>query len=325
MKGSGILGLLIIVIFAALGCSAVSLPGKGLLPAGIESAEIPDVDVGGYLYFNTESPVTLAEDFFRATGTQGAQPSRDIVLDKATIVLGTSADELGGVLSFASDGDAGAAWELFQARVDAEQVWGKSSPPNMFLTTNQGAWTDAVKDAYESSRLVSIKERDVSGWQLLTNLPQSPPSPPVAAGVLKLDQGLISSVTGSADIEVDGIGNAFGLVRVDTLGFAIYTETPITISSNIDPQYLRDSNSSILFVSQSTYPGALVAFMLSVMAERTEMELIQLGSTNARYKSIEDLHLIIKNKDSLLYGAVATTRSDAEQLMLSALSEGTGD
>jgi hypothetical protein len=77
----------------------------------------------------------------------------------------------------------------------------------------------------------------------------------------------------------------------------------------------------VLFVSQSTYPAGLVSFMLSVIASRTDMELIKLGDTNARYKTIDGLHLIIKNKESLVYAAVAGNRGDAERLILSALAD----
>ena len=143
---------------------------------------------------------------------------------------------------------------------------------------------------------------------------------PIAAGALKLDEVLIASITERASLEMDGIGNAFGLVRVESLGFAIYSDKPLEVSSNIDKDYILNSGASLLFVSQSSYPGPLVAYMLSVMAERTEMELINLGTTNARYRDIEGLHLIVKNKGSLLYASVAGTRAESESLILSALN-----
>ena len=59
---------------------------------------------------------------------------------------------------------------------------------------------------------------------------------------------------------------------------------------------------------------------MSVVAGRTEMEIIDLGNTNARYRLIEDLHLVIKNKGSAMYAALAGTRENAERLIMSALS-----
>ena len=60
---------------------------------------------------------------------------------------------------------------------------------------------------------------------------------------------------------------------------------------------------------------------MSTIAGRLGMETIDLGSTNARYLATEHAHVVLKNKGSLIYAALADDRHDAEQLMLRALAE----
>ena len=50
------------------------------------------------------------------------------------------------------------------------------------------------------------------------------------------------------------------------------------------------------------------------------MELIEIGNTNARYREIDGLHLVIKNRGSFLYAALSTTKADAVELILSAVA-----
>lgn len=319
MKRRGYKSLFLFIFLFALGCSTVPTSGNAMLPEGIGLAQIPDVESSGYLYFNSDEPITLASDFFPQGDDPQVLPMKNVMLDKAAIVLGASASDFGGTLDFVTPEDASDAWGHFEGQVVAHESWGTLSSPLMHLATGKDTWKDNVKASYETEKLVSIKEHNPSAWDLLSNLPSNPPSEPIAAGALKLDEVLIASITERAALEMDGIGNAFGLVRVDSLGFAIYANAPLEVSSNIDRDYILNTGASLLFVSQSSYPAPLVAYMLSVMAERTEMELITLGNTNARYRDIEGLHLVIKNKGSLLYAAVAGTRADSENLILSAL------
>ena len=57
------------------------------------------------------------------------------------------------------------------------------------------------------------------------------------------------------------------------------------------------------------------------IAGKIGMDTIDLDNTNARHLALEDGHLIIKNKGSLIYATVAGTRTRAEELMLRALAE----
>lgn len=259
----------------------------------------------------------MADD--EVSGTDASTQS--VGIDSATIVLGTLLDDFGGLLNFSSGDDAQAAWSLFEDKALQDNVWGKSVGDGIALAQGSDDWIQAFRSAYESDQMTALNEFDEFSWNLITNLPEDPTSRPIAAGAMTLSTGLLETLGGKAGISLDGIGNAFGFVRVDTVGFGVYSDRQISVAARIDERYLIESDASVLFVSQSSYPGGLVAFLLSVVGGRSGMELIDLGDTNARHRQIENLHVVIKNKGSLVFASVASSQEAAEDLLLSALAD----
>ena len=308
----------VLFALAAVGCASTSNSGGALLPEGIESAEIPQVDSKGYLYFNPGYPIVVSGGLFNL-GLSDDAPSEIVSMERATLILGSTTANIGASLEFSSVGDSQSAWNMVKDTLDAKEFWGRNQDDLILLATGDQGWRDAVTRAYADDSLIPVSEHSPSGWNLLSHLPKTPPSKPVMAGVLQLDAAMLQSLMSSVDIEVEGIGNAFGLVRVDSLAFAIYTDDPLSMSTELSYDSILNSGSGILFVSQSGYPGPIVSFMLGVMSDRTDLELIELATTNARYRTVDDLHLIIKNRGSLLYASIATSREDAEALIISVL------
>ena len=68
----------------------------------------------------------------------------------------------------------------------------------------------------------------------------------------------------------------------------------------------------------SVISGAICSITAS---GRAGLELVELGDTNARYRMIDDLHMVVKNRGSLVYAALAGSRSAAEDLILSAIAD----
>ena len=315
-------GLVFFFSFVFIGCSTVINPGNGRLPEGAETARVPNVGSGGFIYFKSDRPLTLTDEFFRSGGGPlSAQSTNDLTmsLDASSLVLGESPGDFSGVLSFVSQRDADGAWKLYQKHANNDRVWAKMMSPDLAVAVGNEAWIAASKDAFESGDFITLKDLDTQSWNLVTNLPKSPPTTPVVIGSLVLDPKLIESVGEQAGNVTDGLGEAFALIRVERIGFALYTDSSLELSSHIDRRYINDSDSSVLLVSHSSYPGPLVSFLLSVIAGRTGMELIEIGNTNARYREIDGLHLVIKNKGSFLYAALSTTRADAVEIILSAI------
>jgi hypothetical protein len=313
---------LAIVIFSILllatGCTVNTTSGGAALPKGIETARIPQSANGGFLYFASEPPLTLKTDLLldEATAAEVVTAPVDVRIREATIVLGTSLNEFAGSLRFASEDDAIIAQSvLSQDSTDALPEVSDTLP----FTSAQSEWGESTVAAYNSGDLVALPEQDPAAWALLTHLPSQPPSPPAAVGVLKLSHGVLEDISEQAGLVMADVGDAYKFVRADNIGFGIYSAEPVNVAVRIDQEYLAQSGADLLFVSQSGYPAGLVAFMLSVIGNKTQMELVEFGSTNARYRQLGDLHLVLKNDGTLIYAALSGSREDAEALILSAI------
>lgn len=189
-----------------------------------------------------------------------------------------------------------------------------SSPPVM----GDG---DEPQTQLAEPKLVSLKERSPQAWNMLTNLPVSEDEPPVAAGFISTDGNLIQEIAKDAGIEVPGLDTAFGIVRVDNVAFGIYSDLPESIPEEIDVELLDSLDTGVVLVGGTGYAGVAVAFLVRSIAGKVGMDTISLGNTNARHLEIEDGHLVLRNKGSLIYATVAGTRNRAEELMLRALAE----
>ena len=314
----------LVAVGAFAACSSSVGSGTALLPAGMDEAQLPEVESSGYVYFHSDPPLALRGDLFRISPRQvGPTPQVPamVSLERATLVVASAAESFGGILRFASEADAQAAWLLVEEASLSAPVWGKVAPPHLLLAGGAESSRNALQRALETGRLVSVRQYDPSGWNLMTRLPESPPFRPVAAGIVKLDGDILGTVQQRIGLDLEGIGIAFAFVKVDSVAFGVYADSLPEISSQIDPEFLRQSGSGVLLVSQSEYPEFLVSFVVSVIAGRTGMETIELGSTNARYRALNGSHLVLKNKGSFLFAGLAGNRTDAERLVLSALSD----
>ena len=188
-------------------------------------------------------------------------------------------------------------------------------------------WTEEIARQLESAEAgagptpVKLKEKSPQAWNMLTNLPVSEDEPPVAAGLISTDDDLIQEIADSAGIQVPGLDTAFGIVRVDNVAFGIYSKLPESIPEEIEVDLLDSLDTGVVLVGGAGYAGVAVAFLVRSIAGKIGMDTIALDNTNARYLELEDGHLIIKNKGSLIYATVAGDRGRAEELMLRALAE----
>ena len=315
--------LFLLLAVATIGCSSSLSIGRARLPLGIDQAMVPNVQRFAYVYANAEPPLRLTTALFHPDAGPAENlelmPPR-LTLRRATLVIGEKLDEFGGTLEFGSERDAGAAWSLFTDTVEANQVWGKLAQRRVLLARGAGPWADSARGALDSGRLVRLADGSPS-WTLLTNLPEDPPARPIAVGVLDLDSALLDSLESLSGVGLEGLDDAFRLVRVDAVAFGVYTDALVDVPEAFDTELIRQTDAGVVFVSHSTYPGMLVSFLLGIAGGRTGMELIELQDTNARYRTFGDLHLIVKNKGSLVYAALASERSRAESLLVSALAE----
>lgn len=322
MRLSGLAVLLTLLGLTATGCSSSYAVGNALLPEGMETAQIPNVEIAGYLYVNADSPVSLPIDGFEIGSGGGPEPVlTQLDLNRAAIVIGPSIGSFGGTFDFQSGRQAEEALRVFQTNPGDEESWGDVSSNRLLMAHGADSWTQSVRNAFEFNSLVALPEYEGLRWDVLTNLPENPPSRPIAVGIIRLDEGFPEALTEIIDFDLGGIDTAFGLVRVDTIGFGLYADSPIDVPDRFGLQFLEDAGYGVILVSRSSYSGFVVAFMLGVVAGQTGMETIDIGNTNARYSTIEGIHMILKNKGNLVFAALAANRQSAEALILSAIAD----
>ena len=117
-------------------------------------------------------------------------------------------------------------------------------------------------------------------------------------------------------IRLFGLENVFGFVDVDRVAFGLYADAPSTVPEVLDKEFLLEADASVFFVSNSGRGGFVVSFLLGTVGGRAGLETIELGDTEAHYRTLDDLHLVVKNRGSLVFAALAGTRAGAESLML---------
>ena len=323
LRRTGVLSMLLLAMVFTFACATVLGPGKAELPAGIEQARVPDVDYGGFLYVGVEPPLILPPELFpsnsHASTSVAAIPT--LAVRSATLVARVAGHEFGGAVTFDSDEAAGYALTQLVEYVVDDHLWSKAVPPDLLLVKGDSGWADSVRAGLLSGEGVPLSQADPEAWTLLTNLPANPPSRPIGAGVLDVEDSLLGSAGDLAELDLESVGDAFRFVGVTSLAFGVYWDGPLEIPATLDRAFIRESGASVLLVSHSGYPGVLVLFILSIASGRAGLELIELGDTNARYRTIDDLHMVVKNRGSLVYAALAGSRSAAVDLILSAIAD----
>ena len=311
-------------ILLGVACSSEVDEGGGTLPVGIEDDLVPDVEYDLYMYFNADTPVVIERQRFLGTDQEEVLTlgGDDQVSITSVSMVATSLQQFGGILGFATSSDAALAGNLLAQRpVDDPPTTSQVATSTVRIIRGDAEWTTELSNQYGSAELVPLKERSPQAWNMLTNLPVSEDEPPIAAGFTSTDGNLIQAIADSAGIEVPGLDTAFGIVRVDNVAFGIYSKLPESIPEEIDVQLLDSLDTGVVLVGGAGYAGVAVAFLVRSIAGKIGMDTISLENTNARYLELEDGHLILRNKGSLIYATVAGTRTRAEELMLRALAE----
>ncbi len=306
----------------AFACSAEIDEGRGTLPKDMEADLVPNVDYQVYLYFKSDTPVSVDAARFMLSDSGAIIPDvGDGSLPITSVsMVATSLEQFGGFLEFDEPDDAELAFSLLQNQPRETPTLAHVEANRVDLVHGRGEWSGEFARQVEAASMIPLRQSNPRAWNMLTHLPISENDPPLAAGFISADGNLLSHVAAYAGIDMPGLGAAFGMIRVDTLAFGVYGDLPAAIPERIDVDFLQRHKTGVVMVSQTGYAGLAVSFLLRSIASKTGMETIALGRTNARYLELEDGHLILKNKGSLIYAVVAGERQEAEALMLRALA-----
>lgn len=321
---------LVIAVIALLSaaCASEVSEGEGTLPPGTQTNLLPNVDFVGYLYFNPSTSSTVdARRILPSAGADvlAADSTESMDMSSATILTSAEGD-IAATLEFDSVEDAQRVHELYSQYPAETPVWSRLDSSTVEVVRGNSTWAQSVREKMDTttsntSTRISIAEKSPQSWALMTNLPSSESDPPIGAGLLSPDDKLVEDIETNVGVDLSGLDTAFGNIGARRLAFAIYGDAPIDITQEIDFRLLTLHDVGIVTVAQTSYPSFALSFLVSTIAGRLGMETIDLGNTNARYLATEHAHVVLKNKGSLIYAALADDKHDAEQLMLRALAE----
>ena len=316
-----ILGILALVA-SGVACSSDVKPGRATLPEGMDTQLVPNVDFPMYMYFRPGEPVNVAVARFLPDDAPNLTlgTPRSVPVSKASFIL-VSPEQFAGTLEFATEADAQTAFALYRHLTADGLTLTLIDGNAIHVIRGASEWKSAVLFSYFAQTRAPLKEVNQRAWNLVTNLPISEDDPPVAAGIMPINTELLQWLARTAGISVEGLEAAYSMVRAEAVAFAVYSNVPEHIPPQIDVELLRDSSTGVVLVSNTSYPGIAVAFLVRSIAGRLGMQTIDIGNTNARYLKLEDGHLILKNKGSRIYATLSATRLHAEDLMLRALVE----
>ena len=318
----------------AVACSSQAGVGRGTLPSEMANDPVPDADFVGYLYFQPPAPVNVdIRRFLPSGGKDALKPAAGIdvletaaaetaLISGATILVHTGQD-FAGTLEFVNSEDAENIYGLYGEYHGEDPLWARLDAESNRLDVVRGGseWAKDVRARMEAGLVIPISQKNPDEWALLTNLPVSENDPPLAAGLISPNDDLIQEIERSVGVELSSLDTAFGNIGVHKLAFAFYGDALTAIDDEIDLQFLNTHDVGIVMVSQTDYPGFALSFILSAVGNRLGMEVFKLGDDNVRYRNVEDVHLLIKNKGGLIYATLSGARPHAEELMLRALAD----
>ena len=331
MRASSAYGFTLVIAVIALlsaACASDVSEGQGTLPANTQTNPLPNVDFAGYLYFNPSTSSTVDIRRFLPSGGADVLPanaSESAEVSSATILTSAEGD-IAGSLEFVSAESAQRVHGLYGQYPAEDAIWSKVDSSTLHVVRGNSTWATSVREklgasASDTSTVITIEEKVPESWALMTNLPASGDAPPIAAGLISPDDKLIEDIEINVGLDLSDLDLAFGNIGTQRLAYAIYGDVPIDITKEIDFRFLTLHDVGMVAVGQTSYPSFALSFLVSTIAGRLGMETIDLGNTNARYLETEHAHVVLKNKGSLIYAALADDRHDSEQLMLRALAE----
>ena len=327
LRRSGFALAVAAIALLGVACASEVSEAEGTLPADTETNLLPDVDFVGYLYFNPSTSSAVDIGRFLPSGGSDVLPadtSESAEVSSATILTSSEGD-ISASIQFVSVEDAERVHDLYGEYPEEAGIWSKLDSSTVEVVRGSSEWAEIVRDKLDTttdtSTRITMDEKSPESWALMTNLPVSEGEPPIAAGLIYPDDELIEDIETNVGVDLSDLDIAFGNVGAQKLAFAIYGDVPIDIAQEIDFRFLTLHDVGMVIVAQTGYPGFALSFLVKTVSGRIGMETIELGSANARYMETEHAHVVLKNKGSLIYAALADERRDAERLMLRALDE----
>ncbi len=318
-----VLSIGLVALIAIAGCEEPTL-GNPLLPTGFADTPLPQAPLNGYLYVRPGHITTLATSLFTtAPAPQGGSPlplPESIGLDALQAWGGPSAGSFGALLDLASTQEAQAVSRALESGQTPLRAWQRQEEDRVHLVGGADAWAEGLKTALQGRQAVTLQEAYPEAWNTIRLLPEHPPSPPIAAGFVRLEGELLEAWGTRAGISLQGLTAAAGALRIQTVAFALYGDLPARIGPEIGPDFLAKAGLGGIFVGRSEYPGFLLSWAFGAVEGRGPLEKVTLPQGTTAYSvALEPLHVMIAYRGRVVYGAVASSKEQAQALLLVAL------
>ena len=302
-----LLGILLfaVVAFALLNWSDAAVPGKAL-PPPFDGWAAPDVRLNAAVYIAPRRPAAVS------VRTDGEDAELRTVRFEGVAI--DPLREYAAHAEFADAEDVSEATDALEA-----DVWTRTHGQTLWFGKPDSAWAEAVRAAWEDQDRVPWTEHEPAAWRGWLLQPDDPPSPLLALGFIRNREDLLDRTLSELGVGADGLGSALRLARMDLASFGLYGEFD-EAPSEITADVLRDTGTGLVVVAESSYPAFVVGLLWGRVASAAQLEAITVDGEEAHYRSLEDeWHMTAKRYGRTMYFSVASSRSEAEELVLAVI------
>ena len=303
--------LFALLAFVLLNWGDAAVPGRAL-PPPFDEWTAPNVPMNAAVYIAPQRPAAVSvydsdgqEAELRAVNFEG------VALDPV--------EEYAARAEFADASEALGAAQTLEAG-----IWTSANGRTLLFGKPDNEWAEAVRAVWGEEDRVVWAEREPVAWRGWLLLPGGPPSPLLALGFIRNREDLLDRTLGELGVEVEGLGSALQLARMNMASFGLYgafDDAPSEINSDV----LRGTGTGIIAVAESSYPSFVVGAIGGRVVSAARLEAIAVGGVEAHYRSLEDgWHMTAKRYGRTLYLAVASSRSEAEALILAVIESQRG-
>jgi hypothetical protein len=297
-------------------CALTPTPSApAALPPGFPDT-LPDVSLGGYVYASQEGGFQILTKRFESKrlplpqGTPG-----DFRVKYVTAMTGLDMDSFAASLDLSGEAQARLVHQYLEA---AGGPWSRWEGDVLSVVAGDTPWAQEVRQALTARSTASFASKYPEAWDLLQRLPSAPPGKPVAAGFVRLNEAFLRELGALVGIDMEGFITAFNAARVGDIAFAFYSDRQLSMPREVNLDYFRDSGLAGLAVARSSYPGMLVAVAFGSLARQGGLERVSLaGGITAYYAAYGDLHVLVRQRSSLIFLAASMDRGKAEALAAS--------
>lgn len=293
-----------------MGCEATPGISTPLLPSDFANTPVPDVNLGGYIYLNQGSPITIPTDLLPTN-------ANSISIKSAQLWLGPDVNSVGGAVSFESQADAQVVSQLIKSY--KAPVWSLASSNILYAANNDsGQWTSSLKNAVTQQQMVSIASKYPEVQGDFTYFPSAPPSKPFAAGFIDLDSNLIESISTSLGLSLADYTSALESAKISRVCFVIYSAQSLKVSSETTTEdYINSLQLGVLALGRSTYPGITLSISFDKAMSDAGFTKYSVDNVDLYKYSSEGIELLVAHKGNVIYAAAAKSEGLAEKLLLS--------